>query len=583
MSVCVASCDFLSKEPKAQLTLDTYFYEVNDLILFTNPLYNNLLDKSPYDEQSDQMIQNVLSDELLGGTYRTVPESGGGWSWGTLRRINTYLKYSDRCDDKAAVAKYNAVARFFRAYFYFDKVKRFGDVPWIETELESTDDALYASRDTREFVMGKMLEDIDFAIETLTSDVSLYRVNKWAALALKARFCLYEATWRKYHDQSYPDGKSVEDYLNLSIDAAQQIIDSGVYKLAPDYLTLFAEENADANEYILAIDCDHSLQVTNNTCAYALMSTQGCPGLTKKFVDSFLMKDGTRFTDKAGWETMQYMDEVADRDPRLACLTRTPGYKRIGGTEILAPDFGASCTGFQIVKFVMDCTLAEVDRVSKSYNDIPAFRLGEVYLNYAEAKAELGTLTQDDLDKSINLLRDRVGMPHLSLSEANANPDPYLLSAEYGYSHVEGTNQGVILEIRRERSIELFQEGFRYQDLMRWREGKCIEQAMYGMYFPGPGYYDLTGDGVADLLLYTGDTKPGDKNITVKQIWTGEKQGTQDGFFLTDGEKGYIDSQRLTKRSFDEERDYLYPIPTDDRSLNPNLTQNPNWNDGLDY
>ena len=342
---------------------------------------------------------------------------------------------------------------------------------------------------------------------------------------------------------------------------------------------LFAEENADQDEMILAMQFDRTVQRKNNTTAFATMSTQGAPGLTKKFVDSFLMKDGSRFTDRKGWETMQFIDEVADRDPRLACLTRTPGYTRIGATDVLAPDFGSSVTGFQLVKFVMDVTLPEVDRVDKSYNDLPIYRLGEIYLIYAEAKAELGTITQNDLDKSVNLLRKRVGMPDMVLADALASPDPYLLSDEYGYLNPvlrNASNVGILLEIRRERSIELAQEGKRWDDLMRWKEGKCIDQKMYGQYFPGPGKYDLTGDGKPDVWLYEG-AKPSDKTMQLLKI------GDKTGVILSEGSYGYVDNQQGIDHIFNEERDYLYPIPIEERQLNPNLTQNPGWNDGLKY
>ena len=127
-------------------------------------------------------------------------------------------------------------------------------------------------------------------------------------------------------------------------------------------------------------------------------------------------------------------------------------------------------------------------------------RTAEVYLNCAEAKAELGTLTQDDLNKTINKLRARVNMPNLLMATANANPDPYL---KEWYPHVESDdNQGIILEIRRERAIELVMEGFRYYDIMRWKEGKIFEKPFLGIYFPGPGEYDLDGDGTNDVYLY---------------------------------------------------------------------------------
>lgn len=146
-------------------------------------------------------------------------------------------------------------------------------------------------------------------------------------------------------------------------------------------------------------------------------------------------------------------------------------------------------TGYQLIKY-------EDEAVGgKSDIDLFYFRLAEVYLNYAEALAEINQLTQDDLDISINKLRDRVGMPHLIMKTANANPDPYLLANTTGYPNVSGANQGVILEIRRERTIELLSEHFRYDDILRWKAGQNMKQAILGMYFPSPGEYDLNGDG----------------------------------------------------------------------------------------
>ncbi len=134
---------------------------------------------------------------MIGGNKRTVPNSGGGWSRGDLRKMNTLLVYANQCEDENAVVKYTALARFFRVYFYFEKVKRFGDVPWYDKDLQTADTDELKPRDSRELVMTKMTEDIGYAIENLPAGVGTYRVNKWAALALKARFCLYEGTYRK--------------------------------------------------------------------------------------------------------------------------------------------------------------------------------------------------------------------------------------------------------------------------------------------------------------------------------------------------------------------------------------------------
>ncbi len=166
-------------------------------------------------------------------------------------------------------------------------------------------------------------------------------------------------------------------------------------------------------------------------------------------------------------------------------------------------------------------------------------------------------------------------MPHLDMEAANANPDPYLLDPVTGYRNVTGANQGVILEIRRERTVELICEGFRYWDIMRWKEGKRFERPFYGMYFPGTGSYDLDGNGTVDFVIYEGD-KPAVKDGVV---YASLKE-----LHLSDGNSGYITVHPDIERKWDEEKDYLYPVPTDDRVLTQGkITQNPGWDDGLDF
>lgn len=581
----MSSCDLLDTEPLSQISPSAYFKTETDLQLFSNSFYNNLLEKSPYNKQSDLYVLQNLSNEMIGGNKRTVPNEGGGWDWSDLRKMNTLLEYAHQCEDEKAVIKYTALTRFFRAFFYFEKVKRFGDVPWYDKQLGSDDPDLYKPRDSRELIMTKMIEDIDYAIENLPSAVSTFRVNKWTALALKARFCLYEGTFRKYHDLKI-EGNNYTYYLEQSATAAKELIDNGPYKLyttgkpEQDYLNLFAQEDASVEEYILAIKFDYGLGIYHNATAHTVVATQGRPGLTRKMVNAYLKKDGTPFTDQTGWQEMSFVDEVKDRDPRLAQSIRTPGYTRIGTTKVLAPELNVTVTGYQPVKFVQDpkASGGNVDRNDRSTCDLPVFRYAEVLLNYAEAKAELGTLDQNDLAISVNKIRSRVGMPDLNMQKANANPDWYLSSPEYGYTNVSGANKGVILEIRRERAIELTQEDFRFDDLVRWKAGYCIDQDIHGMYFKQPGEYDLTGDGVTDVILYEkGSPKPtGADGVQVLMI--GEE------IILSDGNKGYVSYHKnIARTKFSEARDYLYPIPINERSLNPNLKQNPGWNDGLDF
>ena len=293
------------------------------------------------------------------------------------------------------------------------------------------------------------------------------------------------------------------------------------------------------------------------------------------------MKDGSRFTDKAGWETMSFMDEVKDRDPRLAQSIITPAYIR-DEEEVTTPqNMANTTTGYAPIKYL---TKAEYNGYNKSEIDLILFRAAEVYLNYAEAKAELGTLTQEDLDMSVNKLRERVGMPDMNMAQANANPDSFLKAPATGentwggFSKVaKGGNEGVILEIRRERMIELIQEGHRYYDIVRWAEGKVYESPLYGIYVPQPQdgkvVFDFNGDGVNDYCVYQKD-KP-QVNATVFQK-------VQADVVLSKDTYGYVELHRGMGK-WDESRDYLKPIPSEERSLNRNLTQNPGWKDGLDF
>ena len=281
------------------------------------------------------------------------------------------------------------------------------------------------------------------------------------------------------------------------------------------------------------------------------------------------MKDGSRFTDIKGFDTMFFNDEVKNRDPRLSQTIRTPGYTRIGETEPLVQEFGSTVTGYQLIKFV---TERDYDTYGKSINDMPIFRYAEILLNYAEAKAELGILEQNDLDKSIKLIRDRVAMPNINMNNANSNPDHYL---EKQYPHVNGENKGVILEIRRERRIELVMESFRWDDMMRWKEGATFVEQFKGMYFPGLGTFDLDGNGEIDICLYDGE-KP---EIDGKSI---QYLKLNSDVTLENGNSGCIVVNPHISKKWDENKDYLYPIPIQERLLNPNLTQNKGWDDGID-
>ena len=551
-TMALVSCEeWLDKYPLAQMSPETFFSNENELQAFSNKFYTVFPSDGLYNEYWDNIIHNDLPQEMRGG--RTIPASGGGWTWTDLRDINTLLEYSVNCKDLDVRNHYDALARFFRAYFYFEKIKRFGDVPWYAKPIGSADAELNRPRDSREYVMQRMIEDIDFAIRYLPAKHDLYRITKWTALALKSRFCLFEGTFRKYHDIDLPEN-DWKYYLSLSAKASEEFITNSGYGLYTSggtqtaYRDLFVSEDAQQIEVVLARDYNKGLSVFHNSTFYSLNTSYGRPGLTRKIVASYLMADGTRFTDKAGWETMEFRDECRNRDPRLAQSIRTPGYTRINSTKVEVPSLSTCMTGYQPIKFVAPADFGS-DGYNLSYTDLPIIRTAEIYLNYAEAKAELGTLTQADIDLSIKKLRDRVGMPNLDMDHANANPDPYLSAPETGYPNVTGPNKGVLLEIRRERTIELLQEGHRYYDLIRWKEGKAFTQPLLGLYIPSKGEYDLDGDGTPDIYLKTKGETPSTKAPLIMEI-------DQD-IFLSEGDHGYISPHKKNPGEWNERRPRL--------------------------
>lgn len=568
-----ACSKFLDREPQAQISPDNFFKTEKDLKLYINSMYTMVPDaEGIYNEDMDNVVKSALSSFLIG--KRDIPVSGGGWDWGELRKINYFLVNCNRVLPEKTTLPYIAAAKFFRAWFYYEKVKAFGDVPWYSEPIGPTDqEYLQKARDPRTLIMDSVLADIDFAIAHLGATRSTEEVTRWTALALKARICLFEGTFRKYHKEAHINLPDENRFLTEAAEAAEELINSGQYSLytsTPDkaYLELFASKDPRPEEIILARKYSGSLQIYHNANYYTITASYGQPGLEKTFVNSYLMKDGTRFTDIPGYDKMEFYEECQNRDPRLSQTIRTPGYSRIGNTVKLVPDFGAAVTGYQLIKYVTD---ESQDSYVKNDNSMPVFRYAETLLIYAEAKAELGTLTQADIDKSIRLLRERVGMPTLDMAAANANPDPYE-SARYK-SLQAGANKGVILEIRRERRIELVIENFRWDDVRRWKEGQMFVKPFKGMYFPGLGKYDLDKDGNIDVVIYEG-AKPPEKGPTYLKLGTeiSLENGTSGGNMMIN---------RNIVKQFDEDRDYLNPIPIQERTLNKNLTQNNGWKDGL--
>lgn len=577
-AVCLASCD-LNYTPLSKLSPEAFFSNESELQVFSNNFYNYFPD-TPYDEVSDLHVKNSLSDEMR--SKRVVPSSGSGWDFTALRNYNTLIEYSVNCKDEKVRTQYVALARFFRANYYFDKVKRFGDYPWYDKQLGSEDAELYKPRDSRELIMTKVIEDLDFAIANLTDKKDIYRVTKWTALALKSRACLFEGTFRKYHAgtnvlETLPDdAKPYTYYLEQSAAASEELMNTSgytVYKgdgknVAYRDLFLGNESTGDAysEEIILARDYNATLNLLHNS-TYFTIGNYGNPSMTRKMACAYLMSNGDRYTEQTGWETKQFKDELKNRDPRMSQSIRGLEYKRVDGTDIQAPNFANTITGYQPVKYMLGIN-ASADLYNKSYQDLHIYRYAEILLNYAEAVAELGgAVDQSVIDRSIKLLRDRVGMPNLNVQEANANPCAYMADL---YPNVTGDNKGLILEIRRERMVELFDENMRYPDVLRWRNGSTFKKPIYGIYIPGPGIYDLNGDGKNDVQFYKDDKeKTEEAGVATRKIGS--------DVFFSETDHGYVIHPLSSEGNWNEEKDYLYPLPILEMQLNESLTQNPKW------
>lgn len=574
------SCD-LDEIPKSDVSKEPVFGTENGLELYSNSFYNILPSPSSAhagDDMCDYAARALVPNFLLPNAYG--PQQSTGWDWEDLRNINYFISNCTSSNVAENVrANYVGLARFFRAWFYYDKVKRFGDVPWISKAMDVDDPDLYAGRDSRTLVMDSVLADLDYATEhiTLTNDPTSSLITKYVALAFKSRVCLFEGTFRKYHTE-YGLESTAKDWLIEAYKAAEDVMNNSGYKLYvangidKSYRDLFISLKPVNTEVMLAAVCDKSLSILNDANWWWTSATYGPRlNLIRTFVNTYLMEDGTPFTDKIGYKTMTFMEEVKNRDKRLAQTIRMGDYKRIdGGKEVAAPPvFSYTYTGYQPIKYCLDDVF--YDSGANNDNSIPLIRFAEVLLNYAEAKSELGILTDDDWAKTIGALRSRAGITG-GLSVKPTKVDTYLQS-----TYFPEISDATLLEIRRERGIELVFEGLRFTDLIRWKKGELMTMPWNGFYVPELDKpMDLNEDGVLDVC-FTNQEEVSNPISGVTYVVVSEmKAGKVNPQRLSENTKGEIIWLNNIPRVW-ENKLYLYPIPEMDRIMNPNLSQNPGW------
>ncbi|UII32772.1 RagB/SusD family nutrient uptake outer membrane protein [Fulvivirga ulvae] len=573
--------DFLEKYPETSISRENFFKTEEDLMIYTYGLYDfEGVGKYVSDIGTDNQATTGATEikTMMTGTPSATSITGG-WNWDALKDINYFLESIKETDlPEEVVNHYEGVARFFRARFYVNKVKRYSDVPWYDFVLEPDDtEALMKARDPRDVVWTKILEDYEFARQNVRADQPEGAVNKWVVLTYMARHTLYEGTYRKYHSELGLES-TANDFLAIARDAAHEVINSGLYSIystgagAQDYGSLFNSADLTGNAEVILTNISQDEIKNSGWWEYMFGNYEACPG--KDLLQAYLNADGSYYSELVDFETKQFVDEFENRDPRLYQTFAHPGWELINtatyaqGGGIYIQQLQKNFSGYHQLKGFIN----NPDQTVLNNVDIPVLRYAEVLLTYAEARAELAELTQSDLDVTVNAIRDRVGMPHLTLG---VTAD---LWQQEKYSNVASP---VLLEIRRERRVELALEGFRMDDLMRWNAGHILEEEPRGLYFPGLGEYDLTGDGVEDIkLIPASESVPATKetnSLGVPFIYyrVGDVS-TDASFFLSDGEKGYVVAVE-DRGVFQAPKYYYRPVPANQVKLNPNLKQIFGW------
>ncbi len=555
------SCDedYLNRYPLDAISDVNYFKTPEDLKAYMNSFYStSFFAKYPNhgaDFDSDNQVGSNVNTRLQG--TRVVSTSGSiGFSW--IRRVNYFFDNYSKVKENHELKKYQQYlgeAYFFRALSYYSMLQSYGDMQWVARELKTDSPELYNPRDSRDLVATNIIAALDSAVIYLSPDKTKGqgRVNKWMALLIQSRVALYEGSWQKYHAGTPfgVQGGNPNKYFQKAAAAALELIESGPYDVYTtgdpmnDYRELFAMQEYSKNEEIMFWrEYDNDLTKGDRNFTNDRNHRMEFPNdnsITKQLADSYLCIDGKPITVSPlfeGHETLT--EEMKNRDPRFFQNIATPDevwrIQKNGTVEYWKQVYDKlntnaahnSPAGYINIKGYNPDMNFHVQQFEESPGII--YRYAEALLNYAEAKAELGTITQSDLDLSINKLRSRVGMPALRLD--NIVPDP-----NWDFPSLSP----ILNEIRRERRVELACEGYRWDDIARWA--------------------------AADELIV--GKRP--KGFKASQLTTNPFPVDANGF-LDPYQKAIPNGY-----GFVLGRDYLNSIPISELVLNPNLTQNPGW------
>lgn len=521
-AVFAASCD-LSEYAVDEFGVASAFGNEGNVEMVIRNFYDNL--PSVTSHYSGDSGSDYIAVTDVGGKYTKVYDANNGDNlsdFNRLRNYNYFLEkiYSSACPlDEGTKNNYAGIARWFRAEYYFDKVKGLGDIQWYDHVLSTTDLAdQYKDRDSRKVVVGHILEDLDFAYNNIShTSPDKTTVDKWCAMFLKMRVCLFEASWQRYQLNNETEATK---YYELAAAAAREIMDSKQFSLNSDYRQVFTSDALCQNEVILgaATGETESDKVRGSQNNYFNYFSGTYHTTIRPFVNIYLKADGTPYTNTAGFESQTFDQEFTGRDPRLTQTFRHPQYHFNGSRAEGAPNFSKDPLGYQVIKWVIDRPLdaqGTDETASLNTNSTPSYRYAEVLLSYAEAQAELGVAAENWWGETIGAIRKRAGFAD---AVANKIPtvndiDTYLQTNFY-----PGITNPVILEIRREKMIEFAFEGQRKNDLKRWNLSDRVVKADWsGMYIPALDTpLDVNGDGVYDVY-FSKSAKPAEHQY--KDIW----------------------------------------------------------------
>ncbi len=561
LSFSLISCnDMLDLKPINEISDADYWKTTEQFQLAANSYYNylrtfgDILNDSPHADRRGDFQYAGASNTFSAGA-NTAGTTDGNWNTGytRLREVNYLLAKATEYSNPADIATFVAEAKFFRAYIYFDLLQQFGGVPLVLKPIEVGASELQAPRNTRDEVVDQIIKDLEEAIaalplESAIANANKGRISKGAAQAFLGRVALYEGTWQKFRNNTV----RANTLLDKSIASSDAVISSALYSLfapsalgdsAQKYMFILEDEKSNPagvqkssnKEYILANKYSYTLRQIRMNITHSCLTN--VYWVTKKFVDTYLCQDGLPVTKSPlfqGYATTT--SEFSNRDNRMKYNLMIDGRyywdnENPGARSTWTGDAadratsrgkhnGATGSGYSNQKWATERRLND----NEEGYDYPVIRYAEVLLNYAEAVFERnGSISDADLNKSLNLVRNRVNktMPKLS------------------NSFVADNGLDMRTEIRRERNIELYFEGFRVDDLKRWKTAET-EMPM-----------DMQG------ITWTG-TQWATK-------WAGISSRIVNGVFRLETGRNWAD------------KNYLLPIPTQQIQLNPSLTQNPGW------